>query len=104
MVKFAGVLVDDSGKPPAGIVGVTFSLYRGQQGGAPLWMETQNVQPDKARHYLVMLWFSQPPGSAGPASAGRTLRVRRSIPTVRIVRREKLLRRAFSSGQRHDHS
>jgi Chaperone of endosialidase len=55
MVKFAGVLMDDSGKPPTGTVGVTFSLYRDQQGGAPLWMEIQNAQPDKFGRYSVML-------------------------------------------------
>jgi hypothetical protein len=25
---------------------VTFSLYKDSEGGAPLWMETQNIQPD----------------------------------------------------------
>jgi len=34
---------------------VTFSLYAEQEGGAPLWTETQNVVPDKAGHYSVML-------------------------------------------------
>jgi hypothetical protein len=32
-----------------------FSLYNDQQGGAPLWMETQNIQPDKTGHYSVVL-------------------------------------------------
>ena len=45
LVRFNGTLTDDNGKPPTGSVGVTFSLYREQQGGAPLWVETQNVQP-----------------------------------------------------------
>jgi len=62
LVKFSGVLVDDSGKPAAGIVGVTFSLYRDQEGGAPLWRETQNVQPDKVGHYSVMLGSSSSQG------------------------------------------
>jgi hypothetical protein len=55
VVKFGGVLTDVNGKPLTGTVGVTFSLYKDQEGGAPLWMETQNVQPDKAGHYSVML-------------------------------------------------
>jgi hypothetical protein len=54
-MKFSGVLVDDSSKPLAGTVGVTFSLYKEEQGGAPLWVETQNVQPDNHGHYAVML-------------------------------------------------
>ncbi len=55
MVNFSGVLNDVSGKPLTGVVGVTFYLYKDSQGGAPLWMETQNVQPDKTGHYSVML-------------------------------------------------
>jgi hypothetical protein len=55
LVQFSGVLADVNGKPLAGTVGVTFYLYKDSQGGAPLWMETQNVQPDKAGHYSVML-------------------------------------------------
>jgi len=48
LVNFSGTLTDTSGKPPSGTVGVTFSLYKDQQGGAPLWIETQNLQLDKA--------------------------------------------------------
>jgi len=55
VVKFGGVLTDVNSKPLTGTVGVTFSLYKDQEGGAPLWMETQNVQPDKAGHYTVSL-------------------------------------------------
>jgi hypothetical protein len=38
-----------------GIMGVTFLLYKDEQGGAPLWLETQNVSPDKSGHYNVQL-------------------------------------------------
>jgi trimeric autotransporter adhesin len=55
MVNFPGTLADSSGKPMTGVVGVTFLLYRKPQGGAPLWMETQNVRPDKSGYYSVML-------------------------------------------------
>src|ERR1700690_113665 len=55
MVNFPGTLADSVGKPMTGVVGVTFLLYREPQGGAPLWMETQNVRPDKSGHYSVML-------------------------------------------------
>src|SRR5450432_4147242 len=55
MVNFPGTLADSGGKPMTGVVGVTFLLYREPQGGAPLWMETQNVRPDKSGHYSVML-------------------------------------------------
>ena len=55
LVSFSGVLTGVNHKPVAGTVGVTFSLYKEEQGGAPLWLETQNVQSDKAGHYSVLL-------------------------------------------------
>jgi hypothetical protein len=55
LVNFTGTLTDGNGKPLNGIVGVTFYLYKDQQGGSPLWIETQNVQPDKYGHFSVML-------------------------------------------------
>jgi trimeric autotransporter adhesin len=55
VVKFSGVLNDVNNKPLTGTVGVTFSLYKESEGGAPLWVETQNVTPDKTGHYSVIL-------------------------------------------------
>jgi hypothetical protein len=54
-INFSGVLADVNGKPMMGVAGVTFSLYKDSQGGAPMWMETQNVRPDRLGHYVVML-------------------------------------------------
>lgn len=55
LVNFKGILTDVNGKPLTGTVGVTFYLYKDSEGGAPLWMETQNVQPDKSGRYTVSL-------------------------------------------------
>jgi len=55
LVNFKGILTDVKGKPLTGIVGVTICLYKDEQGGAPLWMETQNVTADKSGHYTVVL-------------------------------------------------
>jgi hypothetical protein len=55
LVNFNGILTATSGKPLTGTVGVTFYLYKDQQGGAPLWLETQNVQLDSTGHYTVLL-------------------------------------------------
>jgi hypothetical protein len=52
---FNGVVADAAGKPQTGTVGITFSLYEEQQGGAPLWSETQNVALDGAGRYTVLL-------------------------------------------------
>jgi hypothetical protein len=62
LMNYAGVLTNVNGKPLAGVIGVTFLLYKDQQGGSPLWMETQNVQPDKSGHYTVMLGSSTSQG------------------------------------------
>jgi hypothetical protein len=55
LIKFLGVAKDESSKPLTGVVGITFSLYQDQQGGATLWTETQNVQADAAGHYTALL-------------------------------------------------
>jgi len=55
LVNFGGVLTDLNGKPLTGVVGVTFCLYQDQQGGSPVWLETQNVHPDSHGHYTVLL-------------------------------------------------
>jgi trimeric autotransporter adhesin len=55
VIRFSGNLVDADGKPLSGVVGVTFSLYKDERAGAPLWVETQNVPADKSGHYAVTL-------------------------------------------------
>jgi trimeric autotransporter adhesin len=55
LVRFSGTLTDVNNKPLSGVVGVTFALYKDEQGGSPLWLETQNATLDKNGHYTVML-------------------------------------------------
>ena len=55
LIRFPGVAKDETGKPMSGLLGITFALYQDEQGGAPLWLETQNVQADESGHYAVML-------------------------------------------------
>jgi hypothetical protein len=55
LVKFSGTLTDGGGKALTGVVGVTFAVYEGQEGGAPVWMETQNVQADGSGKYTALL-------------------------------------------------
>jgi trimeric autotransporter adhesin len=62
LIRFAGTVHDLDGKPLSGIVGITFSLYAEQAGGAALWMETQNVQADSSGHYSVLLGSTKPDG------------------------------------------
>src|ERR1700688_4177842 len=62
LVKFAGTLTDEHGKPRTGAVGVTFALYKGQEGGAALWVETQNVELDEQGRYTMLLGATKSEG------------------------------------------
>jgi len=55
LIRFSGVAKDDTGKGIKSLTGITFSLYKDETGGAPLWMETQNVQIDSGGHYTALL-------------------------------------------------
>jgi hypothetical protein len=55
LVKFGGVVKDEGGHARTGVVGVTFAIYKDQEGGVPLWLETQNVQADSKGNYKVLL-------------------------------------------------
>src|SRR5215469_12207484 len=62
LVNFSGRLTDVNGKTLTGVVGETFLLYKDQQGGAPLWIETQNVTADKNGSYTVTLGVTSSEG------------------------------------------
>jgi len=62
LIKFSGTAKDASGNPHTGTVGITFSIYANQAGGAPLWMETQNMELDPSGHYSVLLGSSSSEG------------------------------------------
>jgi hypothetical protein len=62
LVSFSGTLADAEGKPSPGITGVTFAIYKDQEGGAALWLETQNVLPDDTGRYTVQLGATRPAG------------------------------------------
>jgi len=62
LVNFGGTALDAQGKPRTGMVGITFALYKEEQGGAPLWLETQSVQLDDTGHYTVNLGSTKPAG------------------------------------------
>ncbi len=62
MISYAGVLKDGAGKVVSTTAGVTFLLYKEDQGGAPLWLETQSVSPDKSGHFTVQLGASSAHG------------------------------------------
>src|ERR1700734_83003 len=62
LVNFSGRAIDGAGKPVSGIAGVTFSIYKDQYEGAPLWMETQNVTANSKGNYTIQLGATRPEG------------------------------------------
>src|SRR6267142_4246352 len=62
LVKFAGTPKDELGKSRTGIVGVTFAVYKEQEGGAALWLETQNVELDEQGRYTALLGATKSEG------------------------------------------
>ncbi len=62
LLKFSGVVKDDAGSPRTGVVGLSFSVYKDQQGGSALWMETQNAELDAQGNYTVLLGSTKSEG------------------------------------------
>ena len=62
VVAFGGTAKDPGGRAITGMAGGTFSIYASEDGGGPLWMETQNIQVDSNGHYDVQLGVTKPDG------------------------------------------
>jgi len=69
LIRFSGTLGNIAGKPATGLVGVTFSLYEEEQGGSPIWTETQNVRADAGGRYTVVLGSTRNEGMPAEAFA-----------------------------------
>jgi hypothetical protein len=55
LVRVNGTFHTDNGLPVGTTESATLSIYREEQGGTPLWQETQNVGVDAEGHYTAML-------------------------------------------------
>ncbi len=53
--EVSGLVVDETGKPLTGVVGITFALYSDREGGSPVWLETRNVELDEEGRYTVRI-------------------------------------------------
>ncbi len=62
LVNFSGKATDAKNKTITGATGITFAVYADQSEGAPLWMETQNVQVDAKGSYTVQLGATKAEG------------------------------------------
>ena len=67
LIRYSGTLKDAQGAPvsPGTAVGVTFAIYNQQDGGAPVWQETQNVTPDASGNYSALLGSTTATGLPG---------------------------------------
>jgi len=64
LIRYSGTLKNVQGTAsvrPA-TVGVTFAIYKEQEGGAPIWQETQNVTLEANGQYSVLLGSSASAG------------------------------------------
>src|SRR5260370_26205796 len=93
LVKFAGTVKDEQGQPRTGVVGVTFALYKEQEGGAALWLETQNVELDEQGHYSVLLGATNSEGlplelcaSGEPRCVGGEVNIPKELEQPRVLR------------------
>jgi trimeric autotransporter adhesin len=59
LVRFTGAFHAANNLPVGPIESVTFSIYRDEQGGDPLWHEIQNVSLDADGRYSAMLGSTQ---------------------------------------------
>lgn len=62
LIRFSGTLRDASESFRGGVTGITFGLYKEQQGGPVLWIETQSIPVDSSGHYTVLLGATKPEG------------------------------------------
>ena len=62
LIRYNGVYHNSGQQAQSGVAGVTFSIYRDQFDGTPLWSEIQNVQPGKDGNYSVLLGSSRSEG------------------------------------------
>ena len=66
LIRYGGALKDAQGAAlSSATLGVTFAIYKQQDGGAPVWMETQNVTFDANGQYTVLLGSTTATGLPG---------------------------------------
>jgi hypothetical protein len=55
LIRYGGALKNADGSPFVATTGATFAIYKQQDGGAPIWLETQNITSDANGQYSVLL-------------------------------------------------
>ena len=55
LVPYSSIALAGNGKPLSGEAAFTFQLFKDEQGGEPLWIESQMLALDPSGHYQVKL-------------------------------------------------
>ena len=70
LIRFSGRALDAARRPVAGVAGVTFAIYEDQEGGAPLWQETQNLATGADGRFNALLGATSATGMPPELFAG----------------------------------
>jgi hypothetical protein len=62
LIPYSGLAIGRQGEPLPGDTAITFLIFKEEQGGEPVWMETQTVAVDGSGHYQVQLGAGSPGG------------------------------------------
>ncbi len=62
LIPYSGTVETGAGKQPAAEAAITFLIFKDQQGGEPLFTETQTVAVDAIGHYKAQLGATLPQG------------------------------------------
>ena len=62
LININGVFRPANGQPAAAVETVTLSIYADQEGGTPLWRETQTIALDGQGRYTLLLGATQADG------------------------------------------
>ena len=62
LINISGTYRPADGQPAGAVETVTVSIYADQEGGAPLWQETQTIALDGQGRYSLLLGAGQPDG------------------------------------------
>jgi hypothetical protein len=55
LIRITGAVRDETGKPLSASTGITFTLYKEEDGQEAVWQETQNLKLDSAGRFSVLL-------------------------------------------------
>ena len=62
VIRLSGTLKESTGLPCTTVTNATFAIFKGADGGEPIWTEVQEVQPDSNGHFSIFLGAMHPHG------------------------------------------